>query len=89
MKREYSMNEGRMHIDPEGKYPSDGMREAEKNAARVLDMLPGAVLERTRDCIDTHRVHYRCQPFQRETDFCVTSVNYIYSEFLACAAVPR
>jgi len=45
------MNEKRMHIDPEGKYPSEGLRQAEENALRVLDMLPGAVVERTRDCI--------------------------------------
>ena len=45
------MNEGRSHIDPEGKYPSDGMRKVEQNAGRVLDLLPSAVVERTRDCI--------------------------------------
>jgi hypothetical protein len=45
------MNDERSHIDPEGKYPSDGLRLVEENAAKVLNMLPAAVVERTRDCI--------------------------------------
>jgi SNF2 family DNA or RNA helicase len=36
----------------------------------------------------THRVHYLRQPFQREPDFGVTSVNYDLSELLARAANP-
>ena len=32
---------------------------------------------------DTHRVHYLRQPFQREPDFGVTSVNYDFAELLA------
>ena len=32
---------------------------------------------------DTHRVHYVRQPFQREPDFGVTSVNYDFAELLA------
>jgi hypothetical protein len=36
----------------------------------------------------THRVHYVCQPFQREPDFGVTSVNYNLAELLARSADP-
>ena len=35
-----------------------------------------------------HRVHYLRQPFQREPDFGVTSVNYDFAEFLARAGEP-
>lgn len=45
------MNDERSHIDPEGKYPSDGLSLVEENAAKVLNRLPGAIVERTRDCI--------------------------------------
>ena len=38
---------------------------------------------------DTHRAHYLRQPFQREPDFGVTSVNYDFAELLARAEVPR
>jgi SNF2 family DNA or RNA helicase len=38
---------------------------------------------------DTHKVHYIRQPFQREPDFGVTSVNYNFAELLARAEVPR
>ena len=38
---------------------------------------------------DTHKVHYLRQPFQREPDFGVTSVNYDFAELLARAIVPR
>ncbi len=37
----------------------------------------------------THRVHYLRQPFQREPDFGVTSVNYHFAELLARAEAPR
>ncbi|MDO8723694.1 MAG: DUF3883 domain-containing protein [Syntrophales bacterium] len=37
---------------------------------------------------DSHRVHYIRQPFQREPDFGVTSVNYDFSELLARAETP-
>jgi len=37
---------------------------------------------------DSHRVHYVRQPFQREPDFGVTSVNYNFSELLARAEKP-
>jgi hypothetical protein len=37
---------------------------------------------------DTHRVHYLRQPFQREPDFGVTSVNYDLDELLAKAEEP-
>jgi hypothetical protein len=37
---------------------------------------------------DTHRVHYLRQPFQREPDFGVTSVNYSFAELLARAERP-
>lgn len=45
------MTEGRRHIDPEGRYPSVGLRRAEENAERVLTFVPGAEVERTRDCL--------------------------------------
>ena len=35
-----------------------------------------------------HRVHYVLQPFQREPDFGVTSVNYDFAELLARAGTP-
>jgi len=38
---------------------------------------------------DNHRVHYLRQPFQREPDFGVTSVNYDFAELLARAEEPR
>lgn len=38
---------------------------------------------------DAHRVHYIRQPFQREPDFGVTSVNYDFAELLARAEDPR
>jgi len=37
---------------------------------------------------DSHRVHYMRQPFQREPDFGVTSVNYDFAELLARAEAP-
>ena len=37
----------------------------------------------------SHRVHYLRQPFQREPDFGVTSVNYDYIKLLARAESPR
>ena len=38
---------------------------------------------------DDHRVHYVRQPFHREPDFGVTSVNYDFSELLARAEIPE
>ncbi|MGC8494644.1 MAG: helicase-related protein [Syntrophobacteraceae bacterium] len=38
---------------------------------------------------DSHRIHYVRQPFQREPDFGVTSVNYDFDELLARAEHPR
>jgi SNF2 family DNA or RNA helicase len=38
---------------------------------------------------DTHRVHYLRQPFRREPDFGVTSVNYDFAELLARAEALR
>ena len=37
---------------------------------------------------DTHRVHYLRQPFQREPDFGVTSVNYDFADLLTRAGEP-
>jgi len=37
----------------------------------------------------THKLHYIRQPFKREPDFCVTSVNYDFAELLAQAEAPR
>ncbi len=36
-----------------------------------------------------HRVHYLREPFRREPDFGVTSVNYDFAELLARAEEPR
>jgi SNF2 family DNA or RNA helicase len=38
---------------------------------------------------DTHKAHYLRQPFMREPDFGVTSVNYDFAELLARAGEPR
>ncbi len=38
---------------------------------------------------DTHRAHYIREPFRREPDFGVTSVNYDLSDLLACATEPQ
>ena len=38
---------------------------------------------------DNHRVHYLRQPFQREPDFGVTSVNYDFAELLERAGEPQ
>lgn len=38
---------------------------------------------------DRHRVHYIRQPFKREPDFGVTSVNYDFAELIARAEEPR
>lgn len=46
-----------------------------------------AIVEFTGD--DSHRVHYIKQPFQREPDFGVTSVNYDFAELLVRAETPR
>jgi len=45
-----------------------------------------AIVEFTGD--DTHRAHYLRQPFKREPDFGVTSVNYDFAELLARAGEP-
>jgi hypothetical protein len=37
---------------------------------------------------ETHRTHYLRQPFQREPDFGVTSVNYNFAELLQRAGEP-
>ena len=37
---------------------------------------------------DSHRVHYVRQPFKREPDFGVTSVNYDFAELLSWASPP-
>ncbi len=37
---------------------------------------------------DAHRVHYLRQPFRREPDFGVTSVNYDFADLLARAGMP-
>jgi len=36
-----------------------------------------------------HRIHYVRQPFHREPDFGVTSVNYDFAELLARAETPK
>ena len=38
---------------------------------------------------DTHHVHYLRQPFQREPDFGVTSVNYDFGDLLQRASTPK
>jgi hypothetical protein len=46
-----------------------------------------AIVEFTPD--DSHRVHYLRQPFRREPDFGVTSVNYDFGELVARAGAPQ
>lgn len=38
---------------------------------------------------DSHQVHYLRQPFQREPDFGVTSINYNFSELISRAEAPK
>jgi hypothetical protein len=45
------MNYTDHHLDPHGGYVTDGGRQVERNAARVLDLYPAANVERTRDAI--------------------------------------
>jgi hypothetical protein len=45
------MAPARALIDPDSRYPSTGLRQVEEAALRVLDLLPGATVERTRDVI--------------------------------------
>ena len=45
-----------------------------------------AIVEFTGD--GSHRTHYLRQPFQREPDFGVTSVNYALTELLAHSSTP-
>jgi SNF2 family DNA or RNA helicase len=45
-----------------------------------------AIVEFTSE--DTHQIHYLRQPFQREPDFGVTSVNYDFADLLARATTP-
>lgn len=44
-------DEIRFNLDPENKYPSSGPLYVERNANRVLALLPESTIERTRDCI--------------------------------------
>jgi hypothetical protein len=46
-----------------------------------------AIVEFTSE--DTHQLHYLRQPFQREPDFGVTSVNYDFAELLQRASKPH
>ena len=45
------MNEERARIDPDNHYPAEGLRVVERLALQVLEHLPAAHLERTRDAI--------------------------------------
>lgn len=45
------MSDSRARIDPDGRYPAEGLRAVEANAERVLGLLPGAAVTRTRDAI--------------------------------------
>jgi hypothetical protein len=38
-------------LDPDGRYPSEGPRRVDVNAARALAALPGATVTRTRDVV--------------------------------------
>ena len=46
-----------------------------------------AIVEFAQD--GTHRMHYLREPFRREPDFGVTSVNYDFAELLARAGAPQ
>lgn len=41
----------RQDIDPEHRYPMDGLLDFEETAQQILQLLPGAVVSRTRDVI--------------------------------------
>jgi len=43
------MDTDRAPIDPDGRYPADGLRVVEQHAARIKELLPRAEMERTRD----------------------------------------
>jgi hypothetical protein len=45
------MNHTDHHLTPHGGYVTDGGRQVERNAARVLDLYPTANVERTRDAV--------------------------------------
>ena len=45
------MNDDRKRIDPDDRYPSEGLRMVERHALRVLQFLPQAKVERTQDAI--------------------------------------
>jgi hypothetical protein len=49
------MNPDRLLIDPEGRYEVDGLRMVEAHALKVLELLPGARVERTRDVIQVEQ----------------------------------
>jgi len=46
------MNDGRTRIDPENRYPSEGLLRVERHALGVLAHLPHAQVTRTRDAIE-------------------------------------
>jgi len=46
-----SFHHDRAQVEPEGKYPSQGLKVCEKLALRVLQHLPAATIEGTRDVI--------------------------------------
>jgi hypothetical protein len=47
--------DNRRLVDPEGRYPADGLRTVEAHALRVIELLPGAQVERTRDVVQIER----------------------------------
>jgi len=55
-----------------------GFNKPEDFILAIVEFLPN----------DAHRVHYVRQPFQREPDFGVTSVNYDFAELMARAERP-
>ena len=48
------MIENRIAIDPDRKYPADGVRKVERNALRILPLVPDFTMERTRDTIHVY-----------------------------------
>jgi hypothetical protein len=48
-------------IDPDGRYSSDELRQFESSALRVLELLPGASVERTRDVIQINFGDFRSE----------------------------
>jgi hypothetical protein len=62
------------------------LRRGKQKLPRSITLIVCEIVEFTGE--DTHHTHYLRQPFQREPDFGVTSMNYDFAELLARAGEP-